>query len=334
MKEIFNPLTEEERRDLFAEILDSGYRNVAITLTTGQILYGDISIDIITQYKEYTKSFQEISGWSDFNGKPISNSIEIGFPDGSGTIFGHSHSVTIPVDMIADVQGLVPYVRIDESEKLMRGAEEYLHNAPNPLAKSVCEHNNKIILDIGLKYGSHIECGLDREAVPPEGIYFDGFTLIYSDWKYFHTISGGINNIGAAFLGSIGWDKSLKKLMMKKLKKNDYINHLLDSQPEYNTEIKLYGYIYRDSRGQDTMIDGEKCNLYGLKIEDHPVHSKFQTIPILAKVNSFVYPEDFLLSIKSVLTIYGELIEIPIKLNEISFPSALLARAIAYIPDE
>ncbi|NQE45458.1 hypothetical protein C5S31_05500 [ANME-1 cluster archaeon GoMg2] len=329
--EKFDPLSEQERISAIVNFIETGYYSLAITLTTGDVLFGDQDFDLGFQYLPYSKKYRESEDKKPLkmSEKPISDHIVLLFPDGSGTVHGHSYGVWIPVSWIAHIQGIVLLVK--------EGPERALRNSSNPLSKSIKEHNFEIIERLDLKWRDYIEEALSKEAIPGGGIIFDRFELIYADWEYFKTRNGGIKSIGFSFVigGSIGWEQSLYKFMMEKLHREKYTNLLLEGHPEYNTEMKVRGIIREDSEKQDSYLEGVTGCVYELRISREDTNSaRYESIPVLIQDRSLCYPREYLNHIESELTVYGVLQQIPIRLNERTYNFCLLARAIAFIPPD
>ena len=329
--EKFEPLSEQGRISAIVNFLETGYYSLAITLTTGDVLFGDQDFDLGFQYLPYSKKYRESEDKKLLKmfEKPISDPIVLLFPDGSGTVYGHSYGVWIPISRITHIQRIIPLIK--------EGPESALRNSPNPLSKSIKEHNFEIIERLGLKWRDYMEMALSKEAIPGGGIIFDRFELIYADWEYFKTRNSGIKSIGFSFVigGSIGWEQSLYKFMMEKLHREKYTNLLPEGHPEYNTEMTVRGTIREDSEKQDSNLEGVTWSVYELKVSREDTNSaRYESIPLLIKDRSLCYPIEYLNHIKSELTVYGELQQIPVRLNERTYNFCLLARAIAFIPPD
>ena len=317
----FDILSDEDRIQSIANIMDNDYSSVAVTLDTGEIIFGDIHHSVSHEYFKYTKTKNK-----DFlHEKPISDEIILLFPNGKGNIFGHSYGVWIPTKRISAIGGVKSFAESPQG---------FLRNLPNPFSARIMEHNIEIIARNNYKNRDYMERALVKPASIKQ-ISFQGYELIYADWDYLRTISGGINNIGLSFPfvggGSVGWKKSLKKVLMDKIKdKNVIFLKALSGKLPYDTEAKIKGYLRVDGSVQDTEFEGIKWDVYYIEIVDK--NSKNQYLPLLLSKEKLSYPLEFLHLINSELIFYGELRQIPIALSFQKFDYCLQARAIVYLP--
>ena len=105
----FDCLSEEDRIKDILYIFDNGYYSLAITLTSGDVLLGDPTTRFAEQYLPYSEKYRDrVEGFE----KPISDHIELIFPNGSGMVYGRAHLVEIPVTLIARIQGVEPLITL------------------------------------------------------------------------------------------------------------------------------------------------------------------------------------------------------------------------------
>jgi len=329
MEQQLEPLSEKDRIKIIVNILESGTYSLAITLISGETLFGDPTLDFSFQYGPYSGKIKEesFSDWRARFVQPIGDYVDLLFPDGAGTVHGHSFCVQIPNNVIANIQGIEPFIK--------NGPERALRNSPNPLSIEIMEHNMDIIKRLNLKRRDYMEMALSKKAISGDGIVFNDFQLLYSNWEYFRVKSGGINSIGFSSIigGSIGYQKSLYSILIKKLTSEKFFRVLLDKNPDFNTEIRLRGIISKDPDSQDTVLEGKKWLVFGFKVSTGNIESAFQFLPILLKDEAFLYPKEYINEVRSELTIYGSLQQIPIRLNNESYPFSIVIQGMAYIPE-
>jgi len=313
----FDCLSEKDRIKDILYILENGYYSLAVTLTSGDVILGDPTTDFDVQYLPYSENYKDREDYKilkEFE-KPIADHIELIFPDGSGTVYGHSYLVVIPVTSIARIQGIEPLMNIDQEKVSFYhpGGSIALRNSPNPLSQSLMDHNCEIVKRLSLKLYDYMEQALSEKAIPGKNITLSkDRQLIYVDWDYFKNINGGLRNIGAT---AFGFGISGGKMISNE----DLVLAKLYEDSNYK------GIIREDPEQQFTSIEGDTVQVYDLRVTGK------EPLPLLIKDKCLIYPKEFFHRINSELTVFGDLYQIPISLNGENYESCLLARAIAFI---
>jgi len=309
-------LSEEDRINDVIYILENGNYSLAITLTCGYVLLGDPTTDLERQYLPYSeKSKDRVKGFE----LPISDHIELLFPDGAGRVYGPAYAVSIPVTLVARIQSIEPLINI-EKEKMSfyhPGGSLALRNLPNPLSESIKDHNCMIIKRLGLRLCSYNEEALSIEAISGKNVILHNDNLLYVDWDYFSNINGGIRSIGLSVAGLGGISGGIAR-------SND---ELVSIKLHENSNYK--GIIREAREEQITSIEGDDARLYDLSISGRTSH---RSMPLLIKERCTICPKEFFHQIDSELTVFGNEYSLPVRMNGINYDSYLLARAIAFIP--
>ena len=310
----FDRLSEANRLQDILYILENDYYSLAITLISGDILLGDPTTDFDREYLPYSEKYKGCVKGMEL---PISDNIALLFPDDQGMIYGSSYAVSIPVTLIARIQGLEPLINID-NEKMSfdhPGGSLALRNLPNPLSKIIRDRNCEIIKRLHLLLLSYNEEAISEKAILGENITLSREQIIYADWDYIKNNNGGLKSIGGSIFGfgiSFGVDRSNNDLASIKLR-----------------EDSAYKGIIKDAgEEQSTQVEGDNAKVYDFRLSGGTPRS----MPLLIKDKCAIIPKEIIHYIGSELTVSGDLYQIPTYMNGERFESYLLARVIGYLP--
>jgi hypothetical protein len=299
---------------------------VAVTLTNGDTLLGGILQP----------------PWAD------NTRVSVSFNTHEGRRYGHSHLVEVPAELVADLS-VVP---LDEETIPKPGADDPDLNLlqeivgedalgqwdlrvpprgyPNPLASAICEHNLRVAASLGLEVWGYAEKALAGDAVPPEGIRFKGDTLLYADWEFFAQYRAGGGSVSAGIPGIFEVTKDLSQSpqaqVLQRLKAPIHEKVRRAIAPVAN-EHRVEGRILWPQDAETTTLEGAECLLVGA--EDSRTG---QVRPVLLKKKYLKYPQELLPLVRSMLTFYGELVQIPVIVFGQAHQETLLARAFGYVP--
>ncbi len=323
--QVYQPLQPNDIKAI-TDSIEIGYQLISVTLITSDELIGGLA-------KHW--------GW---NGEEVS----IGFNTHRGQMFGMSHIIRIPLELIADVK---PIPLADESLPMWSPNDPYLvrlrekgmddsfnkrsfvQDYPNPWATLIERHNLEICKRLGLKVGGYGEAALSRESVPPEGILLSRNFMLYTDWDFFSRQMHGAVSINAS-IGMTGVTKdfspSLQVFVFKHLHENfQKIKEFQDVlQPSGVDEAYIRGCILMPKPAQDTEIEGERCILITCGNAENTGEAAY---PVLLKQKYLKYPIELLDLVRSSLIFYGEFLPLPIEVFGIKQEYTILARAIAYL---
>lgn len=272
--------------------------------------------------------------------------VALSFNTDKGKRFGDSCIAHIPITSIAGVFAVpldnasTPRISADDPQvqflremgidlDLRLAVQDY----PTPLASIIYEHNMRVATAVGLEISYYVEKSLSPDGIPSGGICFDNDFLMYADWAFFATQTGGGVNISGALPGFVNVEKSLsqspEQQVLQRLKDSLGAKIQRHISSAIGTYKVLQGCLLVPEPAQDEIIEGEKCYLYKVaeSRDDGAVY------PILVKVEQLKFPIDFLNRINSELTFYGELLPIPVSIMGEKYSQVLLTRAIAYLKE-
>jgi hypothetical protein len=293
--------------------LDKNRESFSITLDTGEIIYGDIHSRSFQEYCKYTKTKKDLVP----NSGPISPELMVLLPDGKGGKL----LARIPINRIAFIQGIPPLITYPEG---------YLRNLPKNHTSSIFQHNYTVIKGNRFTVSQYQEKALlNIGNVGP--INLVGFELIHADFDFFSRRNGGLNNLGISVWvtgASVGWKTELNSRIYKVLENRKNLRSKLSKWYRYRTEIVLKGRIQLEIN-QDTEMDGTTWKVYTIRLSKNG-----KTLPLLLDETKLQYPKEYLLLINQELSFFGEMRQIPIKIDGVHFDNCLQVRAIAYLPEE
>jgi len=311
-------------------IINSGNMSVILTLIGGDLLFGDL--DYIPHSSAGTCGESENTNlWIPNNWRI--NGVDYGyklrpvclaFNSKRGIKHGWAYRVEVRDGLISGIRPL-PWTR--ESLSFLT-----LKNVPNPIASWVCEHNLKVIQKYDLHVYHTFEKALSETGIPPHGINFAQDEIIYVDWEFFSHISGGSLTVGIEGIAGLTIERSLYQLVLDKLTTGvaEKLTKFIPGKRPLG-EQRLKGYLVIPPNEITTDIEGIKCMVVLCSDRKfYPPEDIF--IPVLLKEKALSYPKEFLKFIKSKLIFYGEIKQIPIRVNEnLRSDYALIARAVGYI---
>lgn len=279
-------------------------------------------------------------------GRIKGDTVNIAFNMPDGKRYGQARVVEIPLADISSVERVPlseesrPQLSKDDPEvdflkevgiDVTEGIKLPVHNYPNPLASVIYEHNVPIIERKNFRTLYLIEEALSQDGIPTEGIRFDDDFLLYADWDFFETQSGGGISIAASPLpGLVQIEKSIQmspeQQVMQRLKLSLGEQFRKSLSPSVGNYAVLHGALLVSDPAQDEEIEGELSYLYqtGSSI-DGTLH------PILVKARLLKFPRGFLNRVSSELVFYGEVLPIPVVILGITYDKVLLVRALAHL---
>ncbi len=298
---------------------------VAITLTDGDVLLGGILLPPALEAPE----------------------ILVNFNRDEGRRHGYSHIVEVPPDVVAGLTGVpltlepgdpeIDWLRrilgagMDEDVDLRIPPRDY----PNPLESIISEHSLSVASAHGLAVSGYIQEALSRDAVPPEGIWFNDDVLLYVDWDFFLGETGGGLAVSAGIPGIVEIQKqsgpSLRSQVLQRVRGSlsgkiaDEIRRRIS--PTMGEQV-ICGTLDVPESGQTTEVEGDECELVVACDVDSG-----ESWAVLLKVGCLSYPNEFLPLVKSKLVVYGEMKPIPVRVMGSVYECVLLARAIAYLDE-
>ncbi len=313
-----------------AELVKKGNISVIVTLVSGELVFGDLTLDSQNEYlefipqqdrspkiREYIKHVKPKGGWA------IKKDLELNFNARKGQIHGYAKTIRVPKELIAEIRE-VPW----KNKELV---SLRVKNYPNPFAK-IIHHNN---LSISKKYNfevwDFIECALSKQGIPPTGIEFDKEELIYVDWDYFSKIEGGVSQVGVGLV-SVGWQRSLQSFVITEMKNVTLAGIQRFLAGNFRSPVRLRGFLVVPKTVQETRIEGAKCLLYVAATNKHNIRQG-EWVAIMIKENSLSYPQEFFARIASEMTFYGEEKQVPVRVDDKSVGKVLMIRAIGYLKD-
>lgn len=249
----------------------------------------------------------------------------------------HPLTIIIPLSSIASV-----FLLPAESKKYLWSREKDLLPPPN-LSSQFVHHTLDVASENKLKwfwlpYISLVPGATDIARYGP--VTFNSYTPIYSDFEYFTNLRGGISGIGLSvpFAGvSIGWEKSLFKMLYEKVnKKSLEIVDLVEEKPNYG-EVLCQGILNLEDEPPISTIEGKEWLIGLLSPSRFPKKLSPKAISHIPMIPVFVCKENFLLPYESFTRIfsncvfYGEIYPASIQVAGNTYNRALKVRAIAYV---
>lgn len=325
MEPIYESLPPERIKQI-TDTIDVGYDLIAVTLVSGDILLGSLA-----------------KHWS-WNGKEI----HVGFNTKEGKVFGGSHAVIIPINLIANItqvpladESIPKFPEDDINVKFIRElglgdgspVKYYVQDYPNPLATIIAEHNLTISNARNLAILEWVEMSLSSDAVPPQGILLERDFILYADWDYFSRQMHGATSLSAS-AGVVGVTKdfspSQQSFVFNHLSQNfQKIKNIQDVVVQTGVdEIFARGCILSPQPPQDTEIEGEKCILLACGNAQDTGEAVY---PVLVKQKAFKFPMEFIGQVRSQLVFYGEFLPVPLEVFGRKQQYTILARAIGYL---
>ena len=170
------PLNDQEIRDFCRELAKSDSYSVIITLTSGELLFGDLHLEIKFLNEKpdetlwYISRYEEGFGYLSVKLQPEN----LLFNTENGRKFGDSYIINLKNKLIS---GIRQFTWNHDNFEAMRWI-------PNPYAKLIAENNLRVAKNNNLNVGDSIEASLSNPNLPSDGIEFEYEELIYIDWDF------------------------------------------------------------------------------------------------------------------------------------------------------
>ncbi len=314
-------LAKEEIISTLQEMLENDSWQISIVLTSGDILIGDFFPEWIMESKENINNLwiperHKKQPKGNRFGLIFDRAINIVFNSPKGTIHGEANTVEIPFEKIANIKKLNwenPDIK-----------ENGLKNISNPMASIINKQNRQVADRNSLDVRLYLEMALAHENVSNEGIFFEDDELIYIDTDFFNNSQWGNVSLGPISLGGTTGAYQLAKI---KLCGSVIQKTLRVLSGNFMEPINLLGFLYLPKSEITTELEGVNCFVVLCKSDD-------TLLPVFVKKESLCYPCEYMELIKSKLMFYGEIKQIPIKVEESNYTKVLFARAIAFIKNK
>ncbi len=314
-------LAKEEIISTLQEMLDSGSWQISVVLTSSDILIGDFFPQWIM---ESEKNISKLWIPESHKKQPIGHrfglifdrAINIVFNSPKGTIHGEANTIEIPFEKIASIKKL-NWVSSDIKENGLK-------NISNPMASIVNKQNRQVADRNSLGVRLYLEMALAHENVSNEGIFFEDDELIYIDVDFFNN-----SQLGTVSLGLISLGGTTGAIQLAKMKLCDSViqKTLRALSGHFMEPVNFLGLLYLPKSEITTELEGVDCFAVLCKTDDG-------LLPVFIKKESLCYPREYMGFIKSKLMFYGEIKQIPLKVEEVNYTKVLFARAIGFIKNK
>lgn len=319
-------LNEQEIRDFCKELAKSDSYSVIITLTSGELLFGDLRLEIKFHDEKPDEQMWYIARYEEgFGYLAVKLLPEILlFNTENGQKYQDSYLIDLKNELIS---GITKFSWNNNNFKAMRWI-------PNPYAKLIAENNLRVAQNNQLNVGSYFEGSLSDPNLPFEGIKFDYEELIYVDWDFIKNLTGGTDISMGAYGVGLRPGRSIYNLVMDKIKEGT-IEKIMKFLPGKSLlgEARISGYLEIPNPNIETIMEGDEC-IVALCCENNVFDPDDKYIPIILKKKSISYPIEYLPYISSKLVFYGEIKQIPINEKQIVSEAAVMIRALGYINNQ
>lgn len=314
----YEALNPEDNRTILKSIVKSNNHSVIVTLINGDILFGDLHLDM--QFFETPPEGEEWFVAKKMTGEFLAVKLE---PEKLffNTIDGHEAGdclfITLNKDIIVDIQHL-NWIGL-----------EPVKDMPNPYATMTCEHNIEVAKKFDLTIEEYCEFSLSEENLPPNGIELKGEQLLYVDWDFMSKLLGGgtpsVGAYGAGLkLGRNEFNFALDKIKNGKIEK--ILKFLPGSFPF--EEGRISGYLVFPTEQITTKIENEDC-IIALCCKTKSFDPEEPYVPLILKNKGFRYPLEYLPYLISEIVFYGEILDIPVYEQGIVSNACLMVRGVA-----
>ena len=310
------PLSKQELHDTLRRIIDARNWRLCVTLTSGDLLFGDFFANYTGAAAPEGMTVHLPSFWDEGTrqlGFALSiEPFDIIYNADEGTVHGSALTLTIPESLVASVETVSWDVL----------AETGFKNVPNPYATLIEAHNREVAERLGLTIHDYIECALATPHLSERGIEFSREQVLYVDYEYFERLPSSSWSVGGfGIAAEVG--RGIQTLVLNALRRG-----FLARLHEYGL-TRYEGYVQPATAEISTEIEGDEWLLFFVKT-GFPTLT--EELPVLLKRRAISYPREFWPYIASALTVVGELREMPIAHAGRVWPEALAARAIAFLP--
>ena len=319
MEYTFEALKTKDIYKIVKKIAESNNHSVIITLINGDILLGDLNLDMKhfdspPHEEEWWVARKDLGGYLSVKLQPKG----LYFNTEEGRKYSDSLMIKLKNNLISDIQHL--------NWKDL----EPVRWMPNPFAKMIFKNNVKVAKNWGLTIETYYEGGFSEKKLPPDGIKFTNEQLIYVDWDFMSKLSGGFCVSASRGGISAKFTRNAFKFALDKIKDGtiEKIQHYLPGSFPFE-EGRISGYLVIPPEEINTEMEDEEC-MVALCCKEKTFNRKKPYVPLLLKKKSFRYPKEYLPYINSEIVFYGEVVEIPIYEQGISSEASLMVRGIAY----
>lgn len=309
-------LSRKELHQRLRRFIDQSAWSVRVTFSDGQMVFGDLHLDTVALenvapervYYAPSPGQGRTATWA-FYLEPF----ELFYNTGAGTIYGRAWIANVPPEFVSDIEP------IGWGEHLL---SQGVKNIPNPLARLIEAHNQKVFASLNVEPGGYVECALATDHIAEKGITFTRPEIIYADYSYFERLQSTTFTVG--LLGT-GAEVTLgtSSMVLAALESSIGAKLVLPSDI-----VREYGFIEVDPAGTSTQLEGEDWDLFFLA-KQFPRMS--ERVPILFKRRAVAYPREFWPYIQSSLVVVGERRQIPYSHGLEAWDEIITARAVGFI---
>jgi hypothetical protein len=311
------PLGTTRLHQRLRDIIDSRHWSLCVTLTTGDVLFGDfyglnVPIDNPHGFALHVPSYLDERSRSlgfAFRLEPF----EIVYNDTDGAVHGGASVLVIPNDRVAAIETVWWDVVSRTGFK----------NIPNPYASLVWNHNEAVAQRIGIDRGGIAEFALSTSHVTTEDIHFTNQQLLYADYAYFERLPSTSLSVGLFGAGA-GVTAGIDSLVLSVL------------QGDFTGRVRIPGTLQRHLGFIEPLPDDVNTEFEGaewLLFVLSPPFPMTHRHPVLFKRTAVSYPREFWPYIKSPLVVIGETMQIPLAYRGEVWTEAITARVIGFVPD-
>lgn len=310
------PLTNEELARQLETIVEDVPWSMAVTLTTGDILFGDFLPTRIPfrdvgkkPYAYYPRSWDPPSD-REWGTALWLGEIQLLFPSGD------------------DAAG-TPICRLDAGHvsavwRLGWSLPAGVSALSGELARTIYDHNEAAAERANVQTFRLVSASTRvPRRVEVSGISFERNELLCVDYSYFQRLPTISYSLGAFGIGA-GTSLSLSMVIDAVL-----ANNLAKGLTLPSNTVRKHGFIAELHADQSVAMEGEEWKLL-LFTEQRGVLNT-ERIPVLFKTSAVTYPHHLWRLIVSPLTIVGEERQIPIEIGDREWRDVITARAIAYV---
>jgi hypothetical protein len=310
------PLDNVRLRERVREVIESRRWSLAVTLISGDLLFGDY-FALHVPVQDPATEFIHVPSYWDAKTKQLGfgfrlEPFEIIYNTEAGTTHGAANIITLPAGQVAHIA----HVSWDVTQSTG------FKNISNPYASLVSLHNDSVALNNHLETTGYAEFAMATSHITAEGIHFSKQELLYADYAYFGRLPSTSLSVGGLGVGG-GVTRGLETLVISALRGG------ATGRLHLPTSLGCYeGLVESLPDDVDTEIEGEQWFLALLSLDGNPR----TRMPVLFKRSAVAYPREFWPYIKSRLVVIGENRQIPISYQNSAWPECILARLIGYVP--
>lgn len=315
------PLAKDEIVLSIKNTIENDSWQLSIILISGDILVGDFFPEWQLESKENINSIwipkvHEKHPKGHRFGLVFDKAIKIVFNSPKGTVHGEASVIDVPLEKIADIKKL----NWENADINKNG----LKNISNPMASIINKQNSRVAKSNHLTINLYVEMALAHENISNEGIVFENDELIYIDIDFFNNSQWGNVSLGLISLGGTTGAYQIAKAKLCDSVLQKTLRAISGSSME---PLNILGFLQLLKGEMTTELEGFECFIILCKSDD-------ELLPLIIKKKSLCYPLEYMNFIKSKLMFYGEIKQIPIKIEKDNYPRVLFARAIGFIKNK